>query len=116
MRTLKPTKRYKRAFEKCKSRHYKLDLLYQILDILVSRDFTPEERRFYKVYQLHDNTRYRGCNELHIGGRNSDWLLIYHIEGNSIKFDDMIIELEDTGTHSDCFGAYEPDNMEIIWV
>lgn len=53
--------------------------------------------------------------ELHIGNRNSDWLLIYHIEGNTVFFDDTIVVLENTGTHSDCFESEELDN-ELIWL
>lgn len=91
--------------------------LDSILKILALRPFTDEERIKYKVHHLHNDRKYQNCDELHIGGRNSDWLLIYHVSGNTIYFDDTIVELENTGTHSDCFGECEfDDSMEIIWL
>jgi len=39
----------------------------------------------------------KGYMECHIGGRNSDWVLIYH------KKDDDILELIRTGSHSELF-------------
>ena len=89
--------------------------LYDILNILATRGFTNDEIRKFKVHQLHDNKKYKQCMELHIGGMTSDWLLIYHIEQNSVKFEDILIELEDTGTHSELFSS-ENGYDELVWL
>ncbi len=115
MRTLKPTKRYKKAFEKCKKHGYNMQKLYDVLNIIASRDFSNDEIYKYKVHYLNNDKRYTGCIELHIGGRSSDWLLIYHIQGNTVKFEDMLVELENTGTHADCFESEQIVN-ELIWL
>lgn len=115
MRTLKPTKRYKKAFQKCKKRGYNMRKLYDILNIIATREFKDDEIYALKVHALNNDRRYTDCMELHIGGRNSDWLLIYHIQGDSVKFEDMLVELENTGTHADCFESEQTDN-ELIWL
>ena len=86
-----------------------------ILKILATRPFTDEERIKYKVHHLYKDKRYKNCDELHIGGRKSDWILIYHIIGNTVYFDDTIVALETTGTHTDCFESEVLDN-ELVWL
>ena len=106
---------FAKGFKRCKKRGYDMNKLYNILDIIRSREFTTEEIYKYKVHKLNDDRRYTDCMELHIGGRNSDWLLIYHISGNTVYFDDTTVGLENTGTHADCFESEQIDN-ELIWL
>lgn len=115
MREIKPSKRFDKAYNRCKKRGYDMKQLDDMLKLLATRPFTDEERIKYKVHHLHNDKRYTNCDELHIGGRKSDWLLIYHIVGNTVYFDDTIVELENTGTHADCFESEKLDN-ELIWL
>lgn len=115
MRKIKSSTRFEKSFKRCKRRGYDVDKLYKIVDIIRKREFTPEEIYKYKVHKLSNDRRYSNCMELHIGGRSSDWLLIYHISNNTVYFDDTIVTLENTGTHADCFETTEISN-ELIWL
>lgn len=115
MREIKSSVRFDKGFKRCKKRGYDMSKLYNVLQILSSRDFTSDEIYKYKVHKLNSNRRYSNCMELHIGGRNSDWLLIYHVSGNVIHFDDTIVTLEDTGTHADCFES-EQVQSTLVWL
>ena len=61
------------------------------LRILVEKGSLPQN---YKPYKL--SGKYRGLWECHL---QSDWLLIW-----SQDDDKLILQLIDTGTHSDLFG------------
>lgn len=113
-RILQLSNRYIRGRKRCKKRGCNMKLLDDIETILSTRSFTDREIVKYKVHNLSGSLK--GFQELHLGNRCSDWVVIYQISGNHVKFEDTIVTMYDTGTHKDCFGAYEPDNMEIIWV
>ncbi|MCM1222700.1 MAG: type II toxin-antitoxin system YafQ family toxin [Lachnospiraceae bacterium] len=115
MREIKWSKRFDKGYSKCKKRGYKMQKLNDLVHIISTREFTDEERLKYKVHMLYNDKRYKNCMELHIGGKKSDWLLIYHIEGNTAYFDDTYVTLENTGTHADCFESELLDN-ELIWL
>lgn len=113
MRTIKASNYYKKCRKLCKKRGLNLGLLDAIEDILVSRDFTSDEIFAYKVHSLTGD--YKGYMELHIGGRNSDWVLIYKITGNTVEFDSTEVYLHSTGTHSDLLENYKVDT-DLIWL
>lgn len=109
MRIVEPTTKYLKGRKRCERRGLDLKLLDTVIDIIANRPFTEAEIIKYKVHSL--SGKLRGCQELHIGGKNSNWLLVYRITGNKVKFEDTYVVLESTGTHDECLGAYEPDNM-----
>lgn len=81
--------KFKKDFKMCAKRHYKLDLLQQIIDILRMPDIIPPKNADHNL-----SGNYAGFRECHI---MPDWLLIYRIEGNELL-------LYRTGTHADLFG------------
>ena len=88
--TLKPTKKFKKDYKRCKKRGYDIDLLEDVIDTLLAGKKLDEK---YYDHQLHGN--YEGFNECHI---LPDWLLIYAINKN-----DLVMVALRTGTHSDLF-------------
>lgn len=101
-RKVEYTSRYLRAVKTCKKKHLDLKPLREIETILATRPFTKDEIVQYKVHNLSGN--FSGCTELHIGHKRSDWLLIYRVVGDTVKFEDTYVVLENTGTHDECFG------------
>ena len=105
-RKIKYTNQYKRAFKRCMKRNnFPVKELKAIMQILVTRPFTYDEVYQHKVHKLEDSRKYKGCWELHIKNRNDDNLLVYQLLGNSVKFEDILVEFEDVGTHSDLYGS-----------
>ena len=81
--------RFKKDFKTCGKRHYNLDLLHQIIDILRIPDTLPQKNTDHNL-----SGNYNGYRECHIA---PDWLLIYRIDENELL-------LYRTGTHADLFG------------
>ncbi len=81
--------KFKKDFKTCVKRHYKLDLLQQIIDILRIPDTLPPKNTDHGLAG-----DYAGYRECHI---TPDWLLIYRVDGNELL-------LYRTGTHADLFG------------
>ena len=79
---------FKRDLKKAKKRKKDLDKIKESIKLLVNEITLPES---YLDHPLSEN--WKGCRDLHI---EPDWLLIYRIEGDLIRF-------ERTGTHSDLF-------------
>jgi len=79
---------FKRDLKKAKKRRKDLDKIKESIKLLVNEDTLPES---YLDHPLSGN--WKGCRDLHL---EPDWLLIYRIEGDLIRF-------ERTGTHSDLF-------------
>ena len=113
MRKIEASNYYKKCRKKCKKRGLNLKLLDAIEDILVSRDFTDDEIYTYKVHSL--SGTYAGYMELHVDGRNSDWILIYKIVGDVVEFDSTEVYLHGTGSHSDMFESENSYNG-LIWI
>ena len=80
--------RFKKDFRMCIKRHYKMQLLQQVIDILRIPNALPP-----KNYDHNLSGNYAGYRECHI---EPDWLLIYRIESNELL-------LHRTGTHADLF-------------
>ncbi len=81
--------RFKKDFKTCVKRHYKLELLQQVIDILRIPDTLPPKNTDHSL-----SGNYAGYRECHI---TPDWLLIYRIDGNELL-------LYRTGSHADLFG------------
>lgn len=81
--------KFKKDFKMCVKRHYKLDVLQQIIDILRIPDTLPQKNTDHSLVG-----NYVGYRECHI---TPDWLLIYRVDGNELL-------LYRTGTHADLFG------------
>ena len=89
MLDLRYSTKFKKDFKICLKRHYKMELLQQIIDILRIPETLPPKN---KDHNLIGN--YNGYKECHI---TPDWLLIYCYEDNELL-------LQRTGTHADLFG------------
>ncbi|MCI9410309.1 MAG: type II toxin-antitoxin system YafQ family toxin [Oscillospiraceae bacterium] len=81
--------KFKRDFKTCSKRHYKMELLQQVVDILRIPDVLPPKNSDHNL-----SGNYSGYRECHI---TPDWLLIYCQDGNELL-------LYRTGTHADLFG------------
>ena len=84
---IKNTTQFKKDYKTCIKRHYKMDLLQAVVDVLR----VPDAK--YKDHPLTGN--WIGHRECHI---QSDWLLVYRYED-----DVLVLTLARTGTHSDLF-------------
>ena len=89
--TVRATSRFKKSSKRLTKRGKDSQKLKDVVDILAKGEPLPES---YKDHPLVGN--WVGHRELHI---EADWLLIYKIVENV-----LILELVDTGTHSDLFG------------
>ena len=85
------TNSFKRSFKKCLKRGLDSHEFEAALRILVEKGSLPQN---YKPHKL--SGKYRGLWECHL---QSDWLLIWFQDD-----DKLILQLIDTGTHSDLFG------------
>lgn len=85
------TNSFKRSFKKYLKRGLDSHVFEAALRILVEKGSLPQN---YKPHKL--SGKYRGLWECHL---QSDWLLIW-----SQDDDKLILQLIDTGTHSDLFG------------
>lgn len=85
------TNSFKRSFKKCLKRGLDSHVFEAALRILVEKGCLPQN---YKPHKL--SGKYRGLWECHL---QPDWLLIWFQDD-----DKLILQLIDTGTHSDLFG------------
>lgn len=89
MLNLNAAGQFKRDRRRCAKRGYDMDLLDNVVGILMIPAKLPP---INKDHGLSGN--WAGFQECHI---QSDWLLIYRIDGNNLY-------LARTGTHADLFG------------
>ena len=89
MLEVKQTVQFKRDLKLCAKRRYDLKLLIAAVDILRIPAALPPQ---YRAHSLSGD--WVNHQECHI---QSDWLLIYRVEGNTLV-------LYRTGSHSDLFG------------
>ena len=85
------TNSFKRSFKKCLKIGLDSHVFEAALRILVEKGSLPQN---YEPHKL--SGKYRGLWECHL---QSDWLLIWFQDD-----DKLILQLIDTGTHSDLFG------------
>lgn len=81
--------KFKKDFKVCVKRHYKLDLLQQVIDTLRIPEPLPVQNSDHDL-----SGNYSDYRECHI---SPDWLLIYCQRGQELY-------LYRTGTHADLFG------------
>ncbi len=89
MLEVKQTAQFKRDLKLCAKRHYDLDLITAVVDILRIPAPLPPKNKDHPL-----GGKWINHQECHI---EPDWLLIYRVEGNDLM-------LYRTGTHSDLFG------------
>jgi mRNA interferase YafQ len=82
------TKQFEKDVKRCKRRGYPLEKFKSIARTLISGNRPDAIHRDHKL-----TGNFTGRRDCHI---ESDWVLIYRIEGESIIFERM-------GTHSDLF-------------
>lgn len=100
MSNIRVSKKYIKGRLRCEKRGWDLKKLDDIVHILSTRPFTPAEIVKHKVHELKGNMN--GYMELHIINRHHNWVLVYTIENNTLILDNLIITLENTGTHDEC--------------
>lgn len=98
MRHVEFERRYLKGRDKSVRRGLDLDKLDDIITILRTRNFTPDEARIYYPHKL--DGKNKDYWELHIGGRSSDWVLKY-----KFSKDKSVLTLADVGKHDDIFGS-----------
>lgn len=91
MREIIWTSKFKKDYKTAIKRNLNINLLDDVIRILASGENLPEK---YSDHQLVGN--FKGYRECHI---EPDWLLVY-----SIEYNDLVLVLTRTGTHSDIFG------------
>lgn len=89
MLEINATSKFKKDRKRCIKRGYDMDLLNKVVNTLCIPAPLPPTNKDHELAGNHADHR-----ECHI---TSDWLLIYHIDGNALY-------LERTGTHADLFG------------
>nr|DAG57551.1 MAG TPA: bacterial toxin [Caudoviricetes sp.] len=114
MRSIESSSKYLRGRKRCKKRGLDLNILDSVINILATRSFTDSEIITYKVHNL--SGKLRGYQELHVDGRSGNWLLVYKIVGNHVKFEDTCVVLENTGTHDECLGSSDINLFDLIFV
>lgn len=101
-RSIIETKSYRQDRKRLKKQGVNLTPLYDMIQILSTRNLTPEEVETYKDHNL--KGEYTGYRELHIGSKTSDWVLVYRIVGSNLELEATDLELKRTGSHSNVFG------------
>ncbi|WP_031472260.1 type II toxin-antitoxin system YafQ family toxin [Agathobaculum desmolans] len=81
---------FKRDYKRIKKRHYPLNELETVIELLRQDEPLPAQ---YRDHALTGD--YAGLRECHI---RPDWLLIYRLHDNQ-----LILALTRTGTHADLF-------------
>ncbi len=91
--TLEVTNKFKKDFKRCMKRGLEIEKIQEAMRMLEASGSLPDE---YRPHKLVGN--YIGKWECHIGGRNSDWLMVW--EQDDTKLTLLMLR---TGTHSDIF-------------
>lgn len=87
---VKPTSQFKKDYKLITKRHFKKELLQEVVSLLAEGKTLPEKYHDHALVGNYSNHR-----ECHI---TNDWLLIYQLYN-----DILVLELTRTGTHSDLF-------------
>lgn len=89
MLKLNTSTQFKKDYKTCIKRHYKMDLLQAVVDVLRVSDALPQKNRDHSL-----TGSYIPHRECHI---QPDWMLVYYQTETELY-------LYRTGTHSDLFG------------
>lgn len=89
-------KQIQKRLKAVKKRNYDLEELRVTMKKIAEEETLLEER--YRPHKLEPTKDYLDCWECHIGGRNSNWILIYKYYSS-----ENIVSFMRTGTHADFF-------------
>ena len=90
------TTQFKKDLKRLNKRGYDLEELKTVMKMVEEEVELPEE--IYRAHKLRPTKDYYDCWECHIGGRNSDWLLVYKF----YPAEGLVMFIR-TGTHADLF-------------
>lgn len=100
MYRLVPMPSFRRDVNRLTKKHYPMNTLKHVVELLASGMHQEELRTQYADHLLAGNSEWRGHRELHINASfNNDWLLIYRINQS-----ELILELIRTGSHKELLG------------
>ncbi|MCD2256043.1 type II toxin-antitoxin system YafQ family toxin [Agrilactobacillus fermenti] len=91
------TPTFRRDLKKLQKKHYSLDALKTVIDLLAEGTHNQELVTRYHDHALAPNSIWKGHHELHVDGKSGDWLLIYQISDN-------LLTLVRTGSHKTLLG------------
>lgn len=95
-----PLPTFKRDVKRLAKKHYPIEDLKHVVDLLLEGTHQDELRTKFDDHQLAANSNWKGHRELHINKNyNNNWLLIYRIDKN-----ELILELVRSGSHKDLLG------------
>lgn len=112
---IRQTTSFKQDKELCRKRHYDIKLLDDIITAyVINNGFNEEDAKTYYDHPLSGN--WKDHRSFHPYGHNDDWIVIYHIEGDTVVLDkisdDSTMVLDRTGTHSDIYGEIQFTSKE----
>ncbi len=91
--SLEVTNQFKKDFKRCIKRGLPVEKIKTAMKLLESTGSLPPEYRPHKLVG-----QYAGKWECHIGGQNSDWLMVW--DQNDTELTLLMLR---TGSHSDIF-------------
>lgn len=89
------TKRFDKDVKKLIKQGRSIEKLQQAMELLINEAELGQE---YKIHPLEPKNQIPKRWDIHIGGRNSDWIVIFYY-----VFAKKTIIFERTGSHSDLF-------------
>lgn len=84
---------FERDVKRCAKKHWDMAILREAISTLIHSDEKPIPDKFHDHALVGDK---QGKRELHVGGKNSNWLVLYSLE-------DGVVNLARTGTHDELF-------------
>lgn len=91
------TPEFKRAYKKLKRKHYDMNKLKNVIQVIVANDVDTLKAK-HKYHQL--KGKYKGLSEVHVDRQyNDDWILIYNIHNDQLT----VLDLITTGNHDQVF-------------
>lgn len=105
---IKYSSAYRKDRKKCEKRHWDVRFLDRIIaEYAENGGFTDKQVEEYYDHPL--KGRWKGHREFHPYGHNSDWVVIYHLEGTAMVLDntsdEQTLMMDRTGSHSDVFSS-----------
>ncbi|WP_081701212.1 type II toxin-antitoxin system YafQ family toxin [Schleiferilactobacillus shenzhenensis] len=97
MYELDPTPTFRRDVKKLQKKHYSLEKLERVVDLLAAGGNEKELAVRYSDHPLSSDSSWKEHRELHVDGPSGDWLLIYRILQN-------LLSLVRTGSHKALLG------------
>ena len=84
---------FERDVKRCVKKHWDMDAFKSAVVAIACSDEKPIPQQYNDHALTGDK---QGLRELHVGGRKSDWLVIYEIDGDRVWF-------SRTGTHDELY-------------